>query len=259
MRGNSDTKKGFTLIELLVVIGIVGILAALLLPAAAKVKAYTRSTACKNHLRQMGLALQMHVNDHDNKYVYSVNPYSPELNDALGPANTRYWWAKLLPYYPVKWMDKAYHCPGYKGTIAGEIHPNPPYGSYAYNARGVAIPGAGYFDSSRGINIRFTNRFGLGLRAISQSEIVIPSEMFSIGESRGIPGGLSEMVCGLLKNQGRSGEFALDAARHGKNFNQLFCDGHVAGIDPWVLFDSSKTAAMWNYDHQPHPELWIPE
>jgi hypothetical protein len=29
-------------------------------------------------------------------------------------------------------------------------------------------------------------------------------------------------------------------------------------MNPWVLFNHTNTAAMWNRDHQPHPELWAP-
>jgi len=48
------------------------------------------------------------------------------------------------------------------------------------------------------------------------------------------------------------------AKRHAENYNALFCDGHVSAMLPEVLFDPSKAAAMWNYDHQPHAELWSP-
>ncbi|MGP8237786.1 MAG: hypothetical protein ACLQVW_20565, partial [Limisphaerales bacterium] len=52
--------------------------------------------------------------------------------------------------------------------------------------------------------------------------------------------------------------FLFDPARHGKNYNIFFCDGQIAGMNPWVLFNPTNTAAMWNTDHQPHPELWVP-
>ncbi len=50
---------GFTLIELLAVIAVIAILAMLLGPALSAAKASARSTVCKNHLHEMGMALQI--------------------------------------------------------------------------------------------------------------------------------------------------------------------------------------------------------
>ena len=90
---------------------------------------------------------------------------------------------------------------------------------------------------------------------------MVPSEMFAIGESRwkaheGPEGGSDYMQCGLLGNN--RGVWSFDPARHGKNYNQLFCDGHVSAISPSILFNPTNSAAMWNYDHEPHPEFWPP-
>ena len=265
-------RTGFTIVELLVVIAILGILVAVMLPALSWGKAQARSTACKNHLRQMGVALQMYVHDHDNKYPFCVNPYDPSLDQEVG-LSTRYWFAKLWPYYPVKWTDARYHCPGYKGAIAAEVGSHHPYGSYGYNAFGVAIPGSGYIDASNGVNIRFTNWYGLGplyqrnsrLKAVSQSQVVTPSEMIAFGESRflsaamnGVAGGDNVIICGVL-NRSKYPLFSFDPARHGRTYNQTFCDGHVSAMHPWTLFNPTNSGAMWNFDHQPHPEQWVPE
>lgn len=55
---------GFTLIELLVVIAVIGVLAALLLPALARSKQAAQKAACGNRLRQLGLASRLYTDDH---------------------------------------------------------------------------------------------------------------------------------------------------------------------------------------------------
>jgi prepilin-type N-terminal cleavage/methylation domain-containing protein len=84
------TKKGFTLIELLVVIAIIAILVALLLPAVQAAREAARRTECKNHLKQLGLALH---NYHD------ANATFPSGWNSYNGAS---WGMFLLPFVEFK-------------------------------------------------------------------------------------------------------------------------------------------------------------
>jgi prepilin-type N-terminal cleavage/methylation domain-containing protein/prepilin-type processing-associated H-X9-DG protein len=249
-------RHAFTLLELLTVIAIISILASLLLSALAGAKSQGVSASCKNHLKQLGLALEMYVSD--NRRVY------PDAN-AL-------WFDALTVYSPLQWTNRAYHCPGYRGDIslyAGSL-PHDPVGSYAYNASGV-----GAYDSLSPLYMKGIERFGLGDThrhhpPTSQSQVVAPSEMLAIGESRhrgerevSNASGVFVMYCGNIAGSPWGILFPGCyygcpplPQRHGTNYNQLFCDGHVTAMNPRILFNPTNSATLWNYDHQPHLELW---
>ncbi len=111
-RQRRETRRaGFTLIELLVVIAIIAILAAILFPVFAKAREKARQNACINNQRQIGIAIAMYVQDHDETFM-------PDPG-----ANA---WASLLQAYN---EPTIYDCPTKTGKGSNTA---PEYGFNSY-------------------------------------------------------------------------------------------------------------------------------
>ena len=65
-RQPQQDSRGLTLMELLVVIGVIGVLAAMVLPAVARTKAAGGAVVCLNNLKQWGLATHLYAEDNDD-------------------------------------------------------------------------------------------------------------------------------------------------------------------------------------------------
>jgi prepilin-type N-terminal cleavage/methylation domain-containing protein/prepilin-type processing-associated H-X9-DG protein len=86
---------GFTLMELLVVISLIAVLAALLFPILARLREQGRRAVGLSHLRQLGQAYLLYVQDYDERLPgwYAIVPERPA---PFGRA--RFWTEYFQPY-----------------------------------------------------------------------------------------------------------------------------------------------------------------
>ena len=159
----------FTLIELLVVIAIIGILASLLLPSLANAKGRANEIVCVNNLRQMGLGMQMYINDHRQRYASATWPTSAsdgtvrimDGRRTLGGNGVNRAKPQFAPFYigsagrplnPYVPAPRSFKCPADKGVTLHDCDSDEPLTSawedigcsYNYNAGNLtklATPG----------------------------------------------------------------------------------------------------------------------
>ncbi len=114
-------KKSFTLIELLVVVAIIGVLAAILLPALGRATGRGAIVSCLNKEKQLVAGAVIHAQDHQYKL-----PQSPSEGN-VGSWDTQNCWANnLLDYVKDKrvfWCDSAEEAEDVSGDLISYSSP----------------------------------------------------------------------------------------------------------------------------------------
>jgi prepilin-type N-terminal cleavage/methylation domain-containing protein len=99
-------QPAFTLIELLVVLAVLGILAALLLPALSAAKKRAWTAQCQSNLHQIGIGMKLFADDNNELYPESGGTIRWDQKDA---ATGNYSWMQQIVSYAQN--TNVYHCP----------------------------------------------------------------------------------------------------------------------------------------------------
>jgi prepilin-type N-terminal cleavage/methylation domain-containing protein/prepilin-type processing-associated H-X9-DG protein len=119
-------KRAFTLIELLVVIAIIAILAATLFPVFSQAREKARSLSCLSNSKQMGIAIQMYVQDWDEGFpLTEPHEYGGE-HEPAGPG----WLKSCQPYVKTQLLHR---CPSDSSPLWNDGDPTTRVASYGLN------------------------------------------------------------------------------------------------------------------------------
>ncbi len=164
---NFGFARGFTLIEILVVLAIVAIVASIVFAVFGRVREKGREASCASNLRQLGLAMEIYMQDSDERrpveaYVSRYNPV---------PFMTGIGWAGRL--YPYVKSAGVFACPD-----------DPTQGASAPNGERVPV--------SYGLNANFAS-------AMAESSVTAPADTVLLFEVMGDQVELTKSDEGMLK------------------------------------------------------------
>ncbi|MCI0744315.1 MAG: type II secretion system GspH family protein [Verrucomicrobia subdivision 3 bacterium] len=221
------------MIELLVVMAVIGILAALFLPAMVNAKAKASQAVCRSQLRQLGIAFLLHLSEHDDVFptgaATSVKGAHPEdwiwwqvQPDASGTPMMRDGRGSALTPYLGNFNARYFRCPADKHALRREVawknNPSVEQYIYSYSLNAFSERGmASYISKDR--SMMFLN---------THSSIVNPAHKIMLAEEKGSPDdgpGSAVIDDGRWMPPG----FPLTMRHFGKA-NVTFADGHVETV-----------------------------
>ena len=215
----SPRECAFTLVELLAVIALVGVLAALLVPALEQGREAARAAACATNLRQLAAAALSYAADHGGEFPWGMRTEGGEtacwdFTTAGGKPRPGVIWERI----PECANGRVLQCPSYVGGNANWR--GDPYTGYNYNCSYV-----GKVEGDPG------SRAAPAL--LSQVEDPARTALFGDGQ---YAGGANKFMRAPVREKAFDGsgsgvrEAGTQGFRHGGRTNVAFADGHVESL-----------------------------
>jgi len=243
---------GFTLIELLAVIAVVALLAGLLLPVIASARQRSRTAACRSNLHQVGIGLQIYVQECGAYPLASVGDGLGNWQRALRPlAGT----AAFHCPQTVRAADKYVRMFQFSSSL---IHPH-----YGYNYLGTTQKNPPPVNLGLGGDYSWDD-LGATHRPTPESRVAAPSRMIALGDSDAaifVPlqsqptPDYADLLHVTFPHVVSGPEFAGVGRWHARGALMLFCDGHVEfeRQERWTQ-PLADRRSLWNNDGKPHLE-----
>jgi prepilin-type N-terminal cleavage/methylation domain-containing protein/prepilin-type processing-associated H-X9-DG protein len=221
-------RNGFTLIELLVVIAIIAIMAAILFPVFAQARERARAIACLSNAKQIGLGVNMYVQDYDGAIPFYTNDDWTVL-----------WQDQIAPY--VKNLA-VFRCPSWGVTISQGQKNSHPGSSFAY---WLSYPHLPYRPGA------WNNNVDKGAFCATIDCIRHPAEVLLIGETKNLDywGGIYcpiHMEASKIRypdDKMYPGWLAAD--RHFGGMNVVYADGHAKWNKTYDMLFGPNRERLW--------------
>ena len=219
---------------MLVVIAIIGILAALLLPALSAARKYAKRTTCLNNLKQINLGVHMYADDHNNLLMLVSTNHAPDVWTDYRNWMGSYVGLKGAP----SGKDALFACPAdtfhYTNAYAGSYVPQSWHSQSVYNYSSY-IFNAGNLRS----DYPFTNSFP-GIAGKQLTAIVNPERTVLVAEG--------PVLTPYSWHQTKQLPSGATGVNDSKNMIG-FVDGHIDYIK--IYWDRNTTPdhfQAWHYD-----------